>query len=59
MQLLVELYPEQRLEITRSLHDLFALHKERINSLIEEGLIAGASEAETLVVRSIIERCNE
>lgn len=59
MQLLVELYPEQRLDITRSLHDLFALHKERINSLIEEGLIAGASEAEALAVRSIIEHSND
>ena len=55
MRLLVELYPEQRLEITRSLHELFALHKARINSLIEEGLVAGASETEAEAVRAIVE----
>jgi uncharacterized membrane protein YeaQ/YmgE (transglycosylase-associated protein family) len=54
MRHLVELYPQQRLDITRSLHELFALHKERINSLLEEGLIAGASDSEAQAVRAII-----
>ncbi|NVK41703.1 MAG: MFS transporter [Oceanospirillaceae bacterium] len=54
MKLLVELYPEQRLEITRSLHELFALHKARINNLIEEGLLAGASESEARAIRDLI-----
>lgn len=55
MKLLVELYPEQRLAIARSLHELFALDKERINSLVLEGLLAGASEEEARTVRAIVQ----
>jgi len=54
MQLLVQLYPERRLAIARSLQELFSLRKERINSLIEEGLVAGASDAEAAAVRALV-----
>ncbi|MBR9885583.1 MAG: MFS transporter [Oceanospirillales bacterium] len=54
MKHLVKLYPEQRLEIARSLHELFALHKERINSLLEEGLLYGADDDEARAIREMV-----
>ncbi|WP_432697194.1 MFS transporter [Marinobacterium sp. YM272] len=55
MKQLVDLYPEHRMAITHSLHELFELHKQRINSLIEEGLLSGASEEEAQTIREMIQ----
>ncbi len=54
MQSVVTLYPEQRLEIAHSLHDLFVLRKQRINARIAAGLVYGATPQEVEEVRALI-----
>ncbi len=46
ISLLVEQFPQQRLAIAHSLHDLFILRKERINARVQKALIKGADDLE-------------
>lgn len=52
IKLLVEVDPQQRLPITYSLHDLFILRKERINSMIKDALLDGANKEESSEINS-------
>ena len=56
MAALVEIYPDQRLAIAKSLQELFTLRKQRINSLIEAGLCHGASDSEQATIMAMIEQ---
>ncbi len=52
---LVELFPDERLAVTHSLHDLFVLRKERINLMLQEALISGAPEEEQAEIDAILQ----
>lgn len=53
--ILVSLYPEKRMDIARSLHELILLRKRRINSLVKDGLCLGASEQQQEVIHDMIQ----
>ena len=55
MSVLVKLYPDQRLDIAKSLQELFILRKQRINNLVGEGLSQDATPAEREAIRLMIE----
>lgn len=55
MKALMEVYPERRLSLAKSLHDLFVMRKERINQLIVNGLLEGADDDEENEINSLIE----
>jgi len=53
--ILVSLYPEKRMAIARSLHELILLRKRRINKLVKEGLCFGANDQERHEIHSMIQ----
>jgi MFS family permease len=59
IKLLVAEDPEQRLPITYSLHDLFILRKERINSMIQEALLEGATKEEATKINEMIHHATQ
>lgn len=59
IKLLVEEDPEQRLPITYSLHDLFILRKERINSMIQQALLEGATKEESDKINEMISHATQ
>ncbi len=56
---LINQYPQRRLEIAYSLRDFFLLRKARINALIYEALLDGATQKETVDIERIIQESNE
>jgi len=57
-QLIAELvtqYPDSRMDIAHSLRDLILLRKHRINSLVQEGLCAGADLNEKEKIAELIQ----
>ncbi|NGN99395.1 MFS transporter [Grimontia sp. S25] len=52
---LIEQFPKRRLEVAYSLHDLFILRKERINSLLQEALLDGASVEEAEKINELLD----
>lgn len=52
---LIEQFPKRRLEVAYSLHDLFILRKERINTLLQEALLDGASADEASAIMDLID----
>jgi len=52
---LVRSFPDERLAIANSLHDLFILRKERINAMIQNALIEGADAVERTEIDSMIQ----
>jgi len=59
IKLLVAEDPEQRLPITYSLHDLFILRKERINSMIQEALLEGANDEDAGKINAMISHATQ
>ncbi|NRA19706.1 MAG: MFS transporter [Oceanospirillaceae bacterium] len=59
IKLLVEQNPDQRLSITYSLHDLFILRKERINSMIQQALLEGANAQESVEINEMISHATQ
>ncbi|MEH6648679.1 MAG: MFS transporter [Motiliproteus sp.] len=59
IQQLVQLFPESRLAIAHSLHDLFILRKERINAMVQEALITGADDVERTEIDSMIQHITQ
>jgi MFS family permease len=59
IKLLVEEDPEQRLSIAYSLHDLFILRKERINSMIQQALLEGADAVQSQKINQVIDHATQ
>lgn len=59
MKILVSIYPEDRLDIAKSLKELFTLRKEKINRHIETGLCFEASDEEKQIIHEIINDVSE
>ncbi|WP_028023377.1 MFS transporter [Enterovibrio calviensis] len=55
MRHLIEQFPKRRLEVADSLHDLFILRKERINTLLQDALLDGATPDEASAIMDLID----
>ncbi len=55
IQALTSNYPDRRILIAQSLHDILILRKQRVNQLITDSLIAGASPQEQQSIQDIID----
>ena len=53
--ILVSLYPEKRMAIAESLHELILLRKRRINELVKDGLCLDANEEERAAIHLMIQ----